>query len=96
MARRVEMGTPTIKRNEQGTIQSIRDVRVTATSTKFAMVTPDGGSCKLAIRIGLNITAEGDAFFLVGDKVKYTVMTGSPGEPPRAQDLVKFRAGSAI
>ncbi|MNC81525.1 hypothetical protein D3C75_1346800 [compost metagenome] len=45
----------------------------------------------MAIRIGPNITADGEECFLVGDKVKYTLLKG-PGEAfPKAQDLVKLR-----
>ena len=87
------MGAPITRTIGQGTINAIRDVRVDTISTTFALVLPDDGYCsRLAIRIGLNITADGDDYFLVGDKVKYTLMTGAAGEFPRAQDLVKVRA----
>jgi hypothetical protein len=52
MARRGEMAEQTTKKNGIGTINAIREVRVEAASTKFAMVTPDDGSSRLAIRIG--------------------------------------------
>ena len=83
------MSAPTITTSGRGTISAIRDVRVESLSTKFAMVMPDGGCCAVAVRIGLNITAEGDACFLVGDAVKYTMTTGADGVPPRVQELEK-------
>jgi hypothetical protein len=86
------MSAPTIKRTGKGTINAIRKVCIDATSTKFALVMPDDGCCRLAIRIGPNLTTDGTDYFLVGDKVKYTVLTGPMGEFPRAQDLVKFGA----
>ncbi|WP_237880956.1 hypothetical protein [Pseudomonas sp. PGPR40] len=84
------MEAPIKKRTGKGTINAIRKIWVDATSTKFALVIPDNGCSRLAIRIGLNLTAEGDDYFLVGDKVRYTVLTGPGVEFPRAQDLVKF------
>jgi hypothetical protein len=84
MARRGEMVEQTTKKNGVGTINAIREVRVEATSTKFAMVTPDDGSFRLAIRIGPNITPEGDVCFFVGDKVKYSLTTGAAGALPGA------------
>jgi hypothetical protein len=83
------MSAPTIKTSVQGTISAIRDVKVESLSTKFAMVMPDGGCCAVAVRIGPNITAEGNACFLVGDAVKYTMTKGADGVPPRVQDLEK-------
>jgi hypothetical protein len=84
------MGAPTIKRTGNGTINAIRKVWIDATSTQFAMVLPDDGCARLAIRIGPNLTADGCDWFRVGDKVKYTVLTGPAGEFPRTQELVKF------
>lgn len=86
------MGAPTITRMGKGTINAIRIVWVDAMWTKFAMVVPDDGWSRLAVRIGPNRTPEGQDHFLVGDKVKYTVVLDSLGAFPRAQDLVK--AGS--
>jgi hypothetical protein len=43
----------------------------------------------VAIRIGPNLTAEGNACFLVGDAVKYTMAKGTSGEPPKAFGLEK-------
>lgn len=86
------MGAPITKTTGKGTINAIRKVWVDATSTQFAMVMPDDGRSRLAIRIGLNLTAQGDEFFLVGDKVKYTLLIDPAGEYPRAQDLVKSGA----
>ncbi|MCW8275034.1 hypothetical protein IMF27_04380 [Pseudomonas sp. PCH199] len=89
------MGAPTIRTMGKGTINAIRKVWVDATSTKFAMVMPDDGCSRLAVRIGANITADGEDYFFVGDKVRYTVIIGQAGEFPRAQDLVKSGAGSS-
>jgi hypothetical protein len=83
------MSAPTIKTSGQGTISAIRDVKVESLSTKFAMVRPDGGFSTVAIRIGPNLTAEGNACFLVGDAVKYTMAKGTSGEPPKAFGLEK-------
>ncbi|WP_460141450.1 hypothetical protein [Pseudomonas sp. S2_E01] len=45
----------------------------------------------MAVRIGHNITAQGEDYFLVGDRVSYTVlMEDGAGEFPRALDLRKF------
>ncbi|PNB73053.1 hypothetical protein C1X64_16995 [Pseudomonas sp. GW456-E7] len=88
------MGAPIIKTCGQGTISAIRDVKVENLSTKFAMVMPDGGCCTLAIRIGPNMTAEGNACFLVGDAVRYTMTSAGDGVPPRVQDLEKSGVGS--
>jgi hypothetical protein len=86
----MEMAEPITRTMGQGTINAIREVRVDTTSTTFALVLPDDGSgSRLAIRIGLNITADGDDCFLVGDKVKYTLLMGPAGAFPKAQDLVK-------
>lgn len=84
------MQAPTIKRTGNGTINAIRKVRVDATSIQFAMVLPDEGCSQLAIRIGLNLTADGGDCFQVGDKVQYTLLTAPVGTFTRAQDLVKF------
>lgn len=73
-----------IQKNGIGTISAIREVRVETTSTKFAMVTPDDGSSRLAIRIGPNITPEGHVCFFVGDTVKYTMTIGAAGVLPGA------------
>jgi hypothetical protein len=81
------MSAPIIITSGQGTISAIRDVKVESVSTKFAMVIPEGGRCPLAIRIGPNMTAEGNACFLVGDAVRYTMTQGVDGRPPRLQDL---------
>ncbi|MVV47387.1 hypothetical protein EJA72_03830 [Pseudomonas sp. PB120] len=78
-----------LRKNGIGTINAIRVVRVETTSTTFAMVTPDDGSSRLAIRIGPNITPTGDVCFFVGDKVAYTVVVSVPGAFPVA--LVKTR-----
>lgn len=86
------MGAPPIKRTGIGTINAIREVWIDARSTQFAMVLPDGGRATMAIRIGPNLSTDGNEWFQVGDKVKYTVLTGSAGEFPRAQDLIKFAA----
>ena len=83
------MSAPTIKASGQGTISAIRDVRIESLSTKFAMVMPDGGFNTVAIRIGPNMTAEGNACFLVGDAVKYTMTKGAIGEPQQAHGLEK-------
>ncbi|MGH8346799.1 MAG: hypothetical protein ACRES5_09575 [Pseudomonas sp.] len=83
------MSAPTIKISGQGTISAIRDVKVESLATKFAMVMPEGGFSTVAIRIGPNMTAEGNACFLVGDAVKYTMTKGATGEPPKAYDLEK-------
>jgi hypothetical protein len=83
------MGTPTIKTTGNGTINAIRHVWIDSTPTRFAMVVPDDGHSRLAIRIGPNPPADGHDCFQVGDKVQYTVLTGAVGELPRAQDLVK-------
>jgi hypothetical protein len=86
------MGAPTIKKTGCGTINAIRKVWIDATSTKFAMVTPDDGvRSRLAIRIGPNTTADGGDYFFVGDKVKYTVLIDAAGQFQTAQNLVKFR-----
>lgn len=84
------MQAATIKRTGKGTINAIRKVWVDATSTQFAMVQPDEGCSRLAIRIGPNVTADGSECFQVGDKVQYTLLTEQAGAFPRAQDLVKF------
>ncbi len=81
------MSAPTIRISGRGTISAIRDVKVESVSTKFAMVLPDGGYSRLAIRIGPNITAEGRACFLVGDAVKYTMTKRADGELLSAHDL---------
>jgi hypothetical protein len=47
----------------------------------------------LAIRIGPNMTAEGNACFLVGDAVRFTMTSGVDGVPPRVQDLEKSGVG---
>ncbi|WP_077048382.1 hypothetical protein [Pseudomonas sp. KK4] len=84
------MGAPTTgKKTGRGTINAIRKVWVDATSTKFAIVMADDGHSRLAVRIGLNITADGDDYFLVGDKVRYTLVTGAAGEFPKVQELTK-------
>ncbi|VVO78544.1 hypothetical protein [Pseudomonas fluorescens] len=83
------MGTPTIKTTGNGTISAIRNVWIDSTSTRFAMVLPNDGCSRLAVRIGTNLTADGHDCFQVGDKVKFTLMTGPAGECPRVQDLVK-------
>ncbi|MGJ7515876.1 hypothetical protein ACSFE6_16310 [Pseudomonas baetica] len=79
-------------RTGKGTINAIRLVWIDAMWTKFAMVMPDDGCSRLAVRIGPNLSVGGQDMFLVGDKVKYTLVLDSLGEFPRAQDLVK--AGS--
>ncbi|MNP63842.1 hypothetical protein D3C76_1592860 [compost metagenome] len=78
----------------KGTINAIRLVWVDTLWTKFAMVMPDDGCSRLAVRIGPNLTPGGQDQFFVGDKVKYTLVLDSSGEFPRAQDLVKSVAGS--
>lgn len=83
------MSAPITRACGQGTISAIRDVRVESVSTKFAMVLPDGGRSRLAIRIGPNITAGGSACFLVGDAVKFTLTKGAGGELLKALDLEK-------
>ncbi|KAB0488489.1 hypothetical protein SAMN04490202_5657 [Pseudomonas reinekei] len=83
------MGTPTIKTTGEGTISAIRNVWIDSTWTRFAMVLPDEGSSKVAVRIGPNLTADGEDSFRVGDKVRFTVLTEPAGEFPRVQDLVK-------
>ena len=84
------MGARTEKRHAEGTISAIRHVRVDDMPTKFAMVMPNDGYPRMAVRIGLNITAEGDDYFLVGDRVRYTVLMDEAGAYPRVQDLQKF------
>jgi hypothetical protein len=88
--RRVEMSARIVKRHAEGTISAIRHVRVDDMPTKFAMVMPSDGYPKMAVRIGLNITAEGDDYFLVGDRVRYTVLMDGSGAFPTALDLQKF------
>ncbi|MCU1761861.1 hypothetical protein NTD84_19335 [Pseudomonas sp. 14P_8.1_Bac3] len=83
------MGAVIIKTNAVGTIGAIRSVRIDEATTRFAMVIPEDGWPLLAVRIGLNITAEGDDYFFVGDKVRYTVLMDPAGEFPRALDLEK-------
>ena len=83
------MGAPTITRTGKGTINAIRMVWVDAAWTKFAMVMPDDGCSRLAVRVGPNLTAGGQDLFCVGDKVKYTLVLDYLGEFPKAQDLVK-------
>ncbi|NUT76712.1 hypothetical protein HNO86_16835 [Pseudomonas sp. C1C7] len=82
------MAAPSTRKSGKGTINAIRKVWVDATSTTFAIIMADDGRSRLAVRIGLNLTEDGDDYFLVGDRVRYTVVTGS--EFPRAQDLMKF------
>ncbi|VVN43596.1 hypothetical protein PS862_04542 [Pseudomonas fluorescens] len=72
-----------------GTISALTVVEVGAVSTTFAMVSTEGCSSRLAVRIGANCTAEGDVCFSVGDDVQYTLIQGAAGEPPRARDLMK-------
>jgi hypothetical protein len=84
------MQAATRTRTGNGTINAIRKVWIDATSTQFAMVLPDEGGSRLAIRIGLNLTADGGDCFKVGDRVQYTLLTGPAGGLARAQDLVKF------
>lgn len=88
------MSATIIKTNGLGRINAIRDVKVDSVSTKFAMVMPEGGRCTMAIRIGPNLTAEGNACFFVGDAVRYTMTQGVDGKPARVQDLVKSAVGS--
>jgi hypothetical protein len=86
------MGEPITRTTGQGTIDAIREVRVDTTSTSFALVLPDDGfASRLAIRIGPHATADGEDFFLVGDKVRYTVLKGAGEAFPKAQDLVKLQ-----
>ena len=73
------MEAPTIKKTGNGTINAIRKVWIDATSTPFALVLPDEGCSRLAIRIGLNLTADGDDCFLVGDKVQVHLADGAGG-----------------
>ncbi|MEZ1314710.1 hypothetical protein QIW53_01700 [Pseudomonas fluorescens] len=84
------MAAQIVKRHAEGTIRAIRHVRVDDMPTKFAMVMPNDGYPTMAVRIGLNITAEGDDYFLVGDRVRYTVLMDGAGAFPKAQDLQKF------
>lgn len=85
------MGEPITRTMGQGTINAIREVRVDTTSTTFALVLPDDGfGSRLAIRIGPRVTADGEGCFLVGDKVRYTLLKGAAGAFPKAQDLVKL------
>ncbi|WP_137806281.1 hypothetical protein [Pseudomonas sp. G(2018)] len=79
----------------KGTINAIRIVWVDTLWTKFAMVMPDDGCSRLAVRIGPNLTPGGQDHFFVGDKVKYTLVLDSSGEFPRAQDLVKSGSRTA-
>jgi len=78
--------TPTIR---MGTISALTVVEVGAIPTTFAMVTTEGCSSRLAVRIGANCTAEGEVCFSVGDEVEYTLIRGVAGEPPKASDLTK-------
>ena len=78
--------TPTIR---MGTISALTVVEVGAIPTTFAMVTTEGCSSRLAVRLGTNCTAEGEVCFSVGDEVEYTLIPGAAGEPPRACDLMK-------
>ncbi|HCS42812.1 MAG TPA: hypothetical protein DIW52_08300, partial [Pseudomonas sp.] len=77
---------PTIRK---GTISALTVVEVGAIPTTFAMVTTEGCSSRLAVRIGANCTVEGEVCFFVGDEVEYTLIQGAAGEPPRARDLMK-------
>ncbi|MDQ0124057.1 hypothetical protein J2W17_003005 [Pseudomonas lini] len=72
-----------------GTISALTVVEVGAIPTTFAMVTTEGCSSKLAVRIGANCTVEGEVCFSIGDEVEYTVIQGAAGEPARACDLMK-------
>jgi len=83
------MGTPTIKTSGNGTINAIRHVWIDSTPTRFAMILPDDGHSRLAVRISPHLTVDGRDCFQVGDKVKYTVLTGPTGEFPRVLDLAK-------
>lgn len=83
------MAAATTRKSSKGTINSIRKVWVDATSTKFAIVLADGGQSRLAVRIGMNLTKDGDDYFLVGDRVNFTVIMGATGEFPRAEGLTK-------
>jgi len=83
------MDAPLTKTTGLGTIDAIRPVRVEATSTLYAMVIPDdGGGSRLAIRIGPKTMAKGSEAFVVGDKVRFTLLAG---EFPKARDLVKLQ-----
>lgn len=84
------MGALIVKQHAEGTISAIRHVRVDDIPTQFAMVTSGEGYPKMAVRIGHNITAEGNDHFVVGDRVRYTVLMDGAGEFPRALDLQKF------
>ena len=85
------MGALIIKRHAEGTISAIRHVRVDDMSTQFAIVMSRDGYPRMAVRIGHIITAQGEDYFLVGDRVSYTVlMEDGAGEFPRALDLRKF------
>ncbi|AWY39348.1 hypothetical protein DKY63_05280 [Pseudomonas putida] len=88
------MGTPNTRMGK-GTINAIRKVWVDAMWTNFAMVMPEDGCSRLAVRIGPNLTPGGQDHFFVGDKVKYTLILDSSGEFPRALDLVKSGTRSA-
>jgi hypothetical protein len=87
------MGAPLIKTTGQGTINAIRQVRVDAVSALFALVIPDDGCCsRLAIRVWPNAPADCSEGFVVGDKVRFTLLAGMAGEWLRAEDLVKLDA----
>ncbi|MGE8065821.1 hypothetical protein [Pseudomonas sp. NPDC089569] len=86
---RLEMAASITRRSGKGTINAIRKVWIDATSIQFALVIPDGSRSRLAIRIGLNLAADGEDRFQVGDRVTYTLLMGAAGEYPRVQDLMK-------
>ena len=84
------MREPVSTRIDKGTISAITLVEVGTLAMAFALVTPEGSTCRRAIRIGSNVDAEGEVFFCVGDRVEYKVFEGPEGEPARTQDLMKL------
>lgn len=87
------MGAPHITTIGQGTIHAIRQVRVDAASALFALVIPDDGRrARLAVRVWPAVAADGSDTFVVGDKVRYTLLEGSTGELVKAAGLVKLHS----
>lgn len=71
-----------------GTITAIRQVRVADCALRFAMVTCAERRSRWAIRLPMAQHAVG---FQVGDEVRYTLVNEPPGEPARAQNLIKLK-----
>lgn len=85
-----EVRQSSVTRVGKGTIDAITVVEVGHTPTRFAMVVPSGCVSKLAIRIGTNLTCNGEPCFRVGDEVQYNLIAGAMGEPAQIQNLIKL------